>query len=170
MNPDYDTDEKMSDVTLDVSIDEIKPYLEKLEQQLKVPSFYFTGMFAPETYNEKYDLVDSPSPYWIYLECGEDIFLEEEFLQKRKDFERSFEQGITNGYAYVALDYIGILMVILSLLYSFQAYSEDKRANTNGFIYTERIRSVHHVLSKYFATVIPLMVMSLFYAIVSTFF
>ena len=74
-----------------------------------------------------------------------------------------FKKGISNGYAYVALDYLGILIGILSIIYSFQTYSEDKRANINGFIYTERISSIQHVLSKYFATVIPLMIISFCY-------
>lgn len=163
MNPDYKPTEKMNDVTLDISYDEVKPYLEDLENKLNVLSFYYTGMYAPETYNEKYDMIDSPSPYWIYLECGRGIFSEEEYSNHRKDFELLFEQGISNGYAYKALDYIEILIGILSIVYSFQFFSEDKRANINGFIYTEKINSARHVLGKYFATIIPLMLLSFLY-------
>lgn len=163
MNPNYKATEKMNDVKLNISIDEIKTDLEKLEKQLKCPSFYYTGMYAPEFYNEEYDMIESPSPYWIYLECGKSIFSDKEYFQKRKDFNMLFKKGISNGYAYVALDYLGILIGILSIIYSFQTYSEDKRANINGFIYTERISSIQHVLSKYFATVIPLMIISFCY-------
>ena len=76
MNPNYKATEKMNDVKLNISIDEIKTDLENLEKQLKCPSFYYTGMYAPEFYNEEYGMIESPSPYWIYLECGKSIFLD----------------------------------------------------------------------------------------------
>jgi hypothetical protein len=133
MNPDYKPTEKMNDVTLHVSMADIKPDLKNLEKHLKVPSFYYTGMYASETYNKEYDLIDSQSPYWFYLECGKRIFLKQEYLQKKRDFALMFSQGISKGYAYVSLDYLGILMGIFSLLYSFQSYSEDKRVGINRF-------------------------------------
>lgn len=163
MNPDYQSEEKMNDVVLNMDAEEVKPYLEELEKKLDIASFYYTGMYASETYNEEYDMVDSPSPYWIYLKSGKQIFSEEEYARHRKDFELSYKQGISKGYARVALDYTGILIGILSVVYSFQSYADDKRADSNGFIYTEKISAARHVTGKYFATCIPLMLLSFCY-------
>ena len=139
LNPNYKMTEKMNDVTIKCSMDEIKPDLKWLEEKLRIRSFYYTGMYASEWYNKWEKMIDSPSPYWIYLQCGKKIFTNKEFYRKQNDFKLLSKKGISYGYAYVALDYIGILIGILSILYSFQAYSEDKRSEINGFIYTEKI-------------------------------
>lgn len=163
LNPNYKMTEKMNDVTIKCSMDEIKPDLKWLEEKLRIRSFYYTGMYASEWYNKREKMIDSPSPYWIYLQCGKNIFTNKEFYRKQNDFKLLSKKGISYGYAYVALDYIGILIGILSILYSFQAYSEDKRSEINGFIYTEKISSIKHILNKYLANVVVLMLVSFGY-------
>ncbi len=168
INPQFKLDEKMTDIKIDCSIESLKPLMKSLEKELKIKSFYYTGMYAPEKYNDKFDAIDSPSPYWIYLECTKGIFTYDEFNNKNKIFKSDrWKLEISKTFSLIALDYIGILMSLLSILFSFNTWAEDKRYKVDKYIYTSNISNIKLVMNKYFGTVIPLCIISFIFMILT---
>lgn len=160
INPSYSNSEKMNDIHIDMSYSEMKPYLKELEEKLGIVSFYYTGMNDTGYYNKGYK--DSNSPYWVYKKCTP-RFHGKKYKTILKDFTLTYEHGISNGYAAVALDSLGIIIGLFAIVYSFKSYAEEKRAETNGYIYTGNTSSAKFVLCRYLATVVPLMVLSVIY-------
>lgn len=165
LNPNYSKKEKVTDVNLSMTYDEIKPYLKKLEKDLKCNTYYYTGMEAKEIFNQKEGWIDSASPYWLYLMTNLSIYNYEEFDSYLKEYNLTVEDGISKGYATKAVDRLGILIGFLTIIFSFQSYSEDTKYKTKEFLCTTNCSSVRYVLSKYMAIVAPLMCISLIYMI-----
>jgi len=155
INPSYKNSEKMKDVKINFSYSDIKPYLKELEEKLHIYSLYYTGMNSTRWYN---------SPYHVYTECT-GRFHGMEYNDALKEFTLTYEHGISNGYAYVFLDNCGIVMGFIAIIYSFMSYTEEKRKNVNGYIYTANVSSPRYVLYKYLADTMPLMVASIIYSL-----
>jgi len=155
INPSYKNSEKMKDVKINFSYSDIKPYLKELEEKLHIYSLYYTGMNSTRWYN---------SPYHVYTECT-GRFHGMEYNDALKEFTLTYEHGISNGYAYVFLDSCGIVMGFIAIIYSFMSYTEEKRKNVNGYIYTANVSSPRYVLYKYLADTMPLMVASIIYSL-----
>jgi len=159
INPSYKSSEKMKDVKINFSYSDIKPYLKELEEKLNIYSLYYTGMNSSGGYNYN-------SPYYVYKECTRPRrFHGREYNDALKEFTLTYEHGISNGYAYVFLDNCGIVMGFIAIIYSFMSYTEEKRKNVNGYIYTANVSSPRYVLYKYLADTMPLMVASIIYSL-----
>ena len=155
INPSYKNSEKMKDVKINFSYSDIKPYLKELEEKLHIYSLYYTGMNSTRWYN---------SPYHVYTKCT-GRFHGREYNDALKEFTLTYEHGISNGYAYVFLDSCGIVMGFIAIIYSFMSYTEEKRKNVNGYIYTANVSSPRYVLYKYLADTMPLMLASIIYSL-----
>ena len=153
INPSYKSSEKMKDVKINFSYSDIKPYLKELEEKLNIYSLYCTGINS-----------NGNSPYWVYTECTR-RFHGREYNDALKEFTLTYEHGISNGYAYVFLDNCGIIMGFIAIIYSFMSYTEEKRKNVNGYIYTVNVSSSRYVLYKYLADTMPLMLASIIYSL-----
>lgn len=153
INPSYKSSEKMKDVKINFSYSDIKPYLKELEEKLNIYSLYCTGINS-----------NGNSPYWVYTECTR-RFHGREYNDALKEFTLTYEHGISNGYAYVFLDSCGIIMGFIAIIYSFMSYTEEKRKNVNGYIYTANVSSSRYVLYKYLADTMPLMLASIIYSL-----
>ncbi len=159
INPSYKSSEKMKDVKINFSYSDIKPYLKELEEKLNIYSLYYTGMNSSGGYNYN-------SPYYVYKECTRPRrFHGREYNDALKEFTLTYEHGISNGYAYVFLDNCGIIMGFIAIIYSFMSYTEEKRKNVNGYIYTVNVSSSRYVLYKYLADIMPLMLASIIYSL-----
>lgn len=154
INPSYKSSEKMKDVKINFSYSDIKPYLKELEEKLNIYSLYYTGINSNGV----------NSPYWVYTACTR-RFHGREYNDALKEFTLTYEHGISNGYAYVFLDNCGIIMGFIAIIYSFMSYTEEKRKNVNGYIYTANVSSSRYVLYKYLADTIPLMLASIIYSL-----
>ncbi|MCI9078590.1 MAG: ABC transporter permease [Lachnospiraceae bacterium] len=155
INPSYKNSEKMKDVKINFSYSDIKPYLKELEEKLHIYSLYYTGMNSTRWYN---------SPYHVYTKCT-GRFHGREYNDALKEFTLTYEHGISDGYAYVFLDNCGIIMGFIAIIYSFMSYTEEKRKNVNGYIYTANVSSSRYVLHKYLADTMPLMLASIIYSL-----
>ncbi len=153
INPSYKSSEKMKDVKINFSYSDIKPYLKELEEKLNIYSLYCTGINS-----------NGNSPYWVYTECTR-RFHGREYNDALKEFTLTYEHGISNGYAYVFLDNCGIIIGFIAIIYSFMSYTEEKRKNVNGYIYTANVSSSRYVLYKYLADTMPLMLASIIYSL-----
>lgn len=153
INPSYKSSEKMKDVKINFSYSDIKPYLKELEEKLNIYSLYCTGINS-----------NGNSPYWVYTECTR-RFHGREYNDALKEFTLTYEHGISNGYAYVFLDNCGIIIGFIAIIYSFMSYTEEKRKNVNGYIYTANVSSSRYVLYKYLADTMPLMLASVIYSL-----
>ena len=153
INPSYKSSEKMKDVKINFSYSDIKPYLKELEEKLNIYSLYCTGINS-----------NGNSPYWVYTECTR-RFHGREYNDALKEFTLTYEHGISNGYAYVFLDNCGIIIGFIAIIYSFMSYTEEKRKNVNGYIYTANVSSYRYVLYKYLADTMPLMLASIIYSL-----
>ncbi len=153
INHSYKSSEKMKDVKINFSYSDIEPYLKELEEKLNIYSLYCTGINS-----------NGNSPYWVYTECTR-RFHGREYNDALKEFTLTYEHGISNGYAYVFLDNCGIIMGFIAIIYSFMSYTEEKRKNVNGYIYTANVSSSRYVLYKYLADTMPLMLSSIIYSL-----
>ena len=164
INPSYKSSEKMKDVKINFSYSDIKPYLKELEEKLHIYSLYYTGMDSPEDYIKGIGYFNHNSPYHVYTECTR-RFHGKEYKDAVNDFQLTYKDSISNGYSYVFLDSCGIIMGFIAIIYSFMSYTEEKRKNVNGYIYTANINSSRYVLYKYLADTIPLMLASIIYSL-----
>lgn len=166
INPSYKSSEKMKDVKINFSYSDIKPYLKELEEKLNIYSLYYTGMNSTGYYyikGIKY-YSNGNSPYWVYTECTR-RFHGKEYEDAVNDFQMTYKDSISNGYSYVFLDSCGIVMGFIAIIYSFMSYTEEKRKNVNGYIYTANVSSPRYVLDKYLADTMPLMLASIIYSL-----
>lgn len=154
INPSYKSSEKMKDVKINFSYSDIKPYLKELEEKLNIYSLYYTGINSNGV----------NSPYWVYTACTR-RFHGMEYNDTLREFTLTYGHGISNGYAYVFLDSCGIVMGFIAIIYSFMSYTEEKRKNVNGYIYTANVSSPRYVLYKYLADTMPLMLASIIYSL-----
>lgn len=162
INPSYHGSEKMKNVKINMHYSEMQPYLKELEEKLNIYSLYYTGMNAPLYYVKGYRYTSCNSPYYIYRDCTM-RFQGKKYKDALRDFNLAYKHGISSGYARLALDNLGIIISLIAIIYSFMSYTEEKRAQINGYIYTGSISSARFVLYKYLANVVPLMLLSLAY-------
>lgn len=163
INPAYKDSEKMADVHINMSYSDIKPYLYGLEEKLHIYSIYYTGMNDPGYFNGIKQIYDN-SPYFKYKSYTK-RFHGKKYKEALKDFMLTYKHGISGGYAYAVFDNLAIIMGIIAIIYSFMSYSEEKRTEINGYIYTGNINSVKYVIFKYLADIVPLMVLSIIYSL-----
>ncbi len=164
INPSYKNSEKMKDVKINFSYSGMQPYLKELEEKLHIYSLYYTGMNSPGYYIKGAGYSYVNSPYYIYKECTR-RFHGKKYKAAINDFQLTYKNSIFNGYAYVFLDNCGIIMGFIAIIYSFMSYTEEKRKNVNGYIYTANVSSARYVLCKYLADTIPLMLVSIIYSL-----
>lgn len=162
INPSYHNSEKMKDVKINISYAGMQPYLKELEEKLNIYSLYYTGMNSPVYYVKGYGYSSHNSPYYIYRDCTM-RFQGKKYKDALKDFNIAYKHGISGGYARLALDNLGIIMGLITIIYSFMSYTEEKKMQINGYIYTSSTSSVKFVLCKYLANVVPLMLLSVIY-------
>lgn len=155
INPSYKDSEKMKDASINLSYSQMRPYLKELEEKLKIYSLYYTGIKSNTWHN---------CPYRIYKNTTW-RFRGRKYKDALNDFLQTYENGISNGYARLFLDNAGTIICLIAIIYSASYYTEEKKAKINGYIYTSNITSIKFVLYKYLANIVPLMLLSIIYAI-----
>lgn len=164
INPSYSGSEKMKDTRIELSYSAMQPYLKELEDKLNIYSLYYTGMNGIADNIRGTYISAANSPYWVYKACTM-RFHGKKYKDALNGFELTYKNGISAGYARLAMDNTGIIMCIIAIIYSASCYTEEKRTNINGYIYTGSINSAKFVLQKYLANVVPLMFLSIVYAV-----
>lgn len=163
INPAYKASEKMAGVHINMSYNDIKPYLYGLEEKLHIYSIYYTGMNDPGYFNGVKYVYDN-SPYFKYKNYTK-RFHNKKYKEALKDFNLTYNNGISNGYAYMVLNNLAVIIGAIAIIYSFMSYAEEKQSGINGYIYTGNINSVKYIIFKYLADIVPLMVLSIIYSL-----
>lgn len=139
MNPDYRRDEKMSEVQIRLKYSQLKPLLKELEHLLRANSFYYTCFKWP-----------------VYGMYQYERYQEEDFKEHERNFLLTYEHGISDAYARVGADAMGLLLGFLCILFSFRVFCEEKANHMEAYIFTSNISSVRYVLLKYFSILTPI--------------
>lgn len=143
MNPEYSKDEKMSEVDIRINYSELKGMLKELEKILGEKSFYYTV----------YDKVS----YGMY---AFQRYYEENYNEHEKNFLSAYQAGISNAYARIGSDGMGVLLGLLCIIFSFRVFYEERVNKIEAYVFTSNISTVKYVLIKFFSIAIPIAALS----------
>ena len=127
INPLYDESEKMSEVKIKLTDEEILELVREFESTISYRTNYH--------YGEKSGL------YSVYKfkrfginKANEDS--RNTITKERADFENLRQTGLSEGYARYFINYLGIITGLMSVILSAVIFSKDKQSNISDFIYT----------------------------------
>lgn len=151
MNPEYDVNEKISDVKIVLPFKKVKKLMHQFEYDIGEKTGYFSMLdyYSYPTYKYR---------RFTGNHSNKDGF--NTYKEEKADYRFSLDLGISKAYARYVADILGLLMGLLPGIISVAAFSADRKNHVNEMLFSTPVKSCEFVLSRFFSITIPFVVAS----------
>lgn len=153
MNKNFNVNENMSDVRLDLDDLQCINLMKKFEKETGYKTDY-------------YYLLDDVN-YPIYMSARFDNNSKNKsgfntIAEEKQEFEKVLSNGISAAYARCAAEPLGVILGIIAVFFSSAIFSRDRKNKVNSYLYTSDTSSSRLILYRTMAVVLPLLIICFF--------
>ena len=161
MNKNFNVDEKMSDVHLDLTDSQCINLMKEFEKEIgyKTDYYYYLDTVNYPVYMYKRFDYNSKNKSGFHSITNE-----------KQEFKKVLLNGISAAYARCAAEPLGVIVGVIAVFFSSAIFSRDRKNKVNSYLYTSDISSVSLILYRMLSVFLPLVIISFFAGVCCCYF
>lgn len=151
MNNNFNMNEKMADIHLDLNDSQCINLMKKFEKETGYKTDYYyllNSVNYPVYMSNRFD-------YNLKNKSGFNTIIEE-----KQEFQKVLLDGISGAYARCAAEPLSVILGVIAVFFSSTIFSRDRKNRVNSYLYTSDISSIRLILYRMISVFLPLVIIS----------